>query len=503
LMTFSSVTLGQENSEVKTSRPIYPDNEVLKVKDLADYYNKLDKNIFFSVQGGDDQVILDRINSYNPEKDTMFCSTCRHNWSWLLAFYPLEIVKQDMVVMSLARTGYLSSGLSWNGILTKLRQLVSDPVATYPDQYFEKVSKIKANYDEILNSDGPLGYANDYSKILEYKNYLKYTCLQTGLGYSGCKKTLSNMLTESVPVNEIFLPSLIQEILGDPSYFEPLRKAALKVLDLYENNQYVDTNLFEILVQSFLNSGKNEVEAISNTIKFLGMISVGGPEMPQRLARLLTGGFKDPSANPLIYPLSPILNILANFPVLLDARYFDQYKSNFSFPRQVQLNWSNPKNYHFWMAAYLSWKSYDLCEKNNLFSLCLSSADPVWWLSQGYQLLADNKRTRFGAVTSPTFSSSSGFIRRDLVLASYGIKFGKELYYHKINWKEEANTVSKYPINETLVQSYKNARPFAQLTPLEIESSDLEKVSMKEWLQIFTRWNLLYLPAHLGNINGI
>lgn len=218
----------------------------------------------------------------------------------------------------------------------------------------------------------------------------------------------------------VHLP-LWRKVLLDKKYDLGLQKAAIKILQKFDEHGPVRDNIFDDLKSSFTEAGMKEAESEDAAFDILGLISSGGANTGMRLNKL-SPSFKSLMDTTKGLALTAIAGALPH----LDYINMKNRRPLYSFPKEAPSSCNSGKSYHFWMAAYLS---RSLVKESGRSPEAASAATYI--ANKGYALMRDQansiqvgKNQMDKILSKEPFDSTHQVVRMDLASAAVGSQFG-------------------------------------------------------------------------------
>lgn len=218
----------------------------------------------------------------------------------------------------------------------------------------------------------------------------------------------------------VHLP-LWRKVLLDKKYDLGLQKAAIKVLNKFEDQGAASNNIFDDLKSSFVEAGMKEEESEDAAFDVLGLISSGGANTGMRLNKL-SPSFKSLMDSTKGLALTAIAGALPHLDYI-NMRY---RRPLYSFPKEAPSSCNSGKSYHFWMAAYIS---RSLVKDSGRNPEAASAATYI--ANKGYALMRDQanvaqerKNQMDKVLSKEPFDPTHQVIRMDLASAAVGSQFG-------------------------------------------------------------------------------
>lgn len=281
---------------------------------------------------------------------------------------------------------------------------------------------------EFFHEDSRFGRMNLSGKELEVFGLCSFISPLNGIR---CKNAIFNnkdlfspkFYTEDIESNDGQITSAItavpvfKEVLYGSYYTRVLRKSAIDILELIVNDSYSEnSNVFDILFDNFKSSELSAFEAKTRAINVMTALSTGGGNFHSRLMDLdPLRKFYDKHYCIEGCNLNSIyLTSIVNSIVFLDYLKKKKFGNTFSFPKEIRYECNKGDWYHFWMAAGLT-RSLSIRGYNKKISKLSTFAMSTGYHLHGGFLLTKQK---FG-----TFINSAS---QDLLLASFGIRFGQD-----------------------------------------------------------------------------
>ncbi len=279
-----------------------------------------------------------------------------------------------------------------------------------------------------------------------------------------CTATLNYVLKKMKRTNEhVTAGPFLAKILADPSYADPLKKAANKILSKALSYSGPSGGLFDDIYQSFIECGFSRADATEKTWYSILLIMTDGPNLFVLFDWADRGNAMTLFSAAIIASAIPVLNSLT----------FESGRP-YSFPESSHVTCDTGKPYHFWVPAFLTYASIQAGFKAR-------AAIQSGYISDvGYQIFA----TGYGRKPWKTFSSEwnstgNNKTRLDLAYAAAGARFG---------FNPAANGQNIDANFDRLMKAGKVIEPLAEQDALDLTKNPFHKLKMVK------RWNAIFSP---------
>ncbi len=232
-----------------------------------------------------------------------------------------------------------------------------------------------------------------------------------------CSKSLKNIVKDMTPfkLQNLSFPlmnaPLWEEIFKDIDYYRATNKVATKLVKYLSTEIPEGANLFDDILESFIESGVESTQAYEKTWNLLGFYSARGANIGESVKNVAGIAGRD---------FANSLQIMATAITLIDSKIATT-KPSYTLPSNVSTAIDNGKPYHFWMTAYLARKQTRLTGSKK-------AAKVAAYLSNlGYQMKSTSPgRDPNRAFMIDPLAPANNKIRFDLLYAGAGAKFGSE-----------------------------------------------------------------------------
>ena len=251
----------------------------------------------------------------------------------------------------------------------------------------------------------------------------------------GCSSALGSVLETMTPYHAangtVVIPGkTVYDVATNPEYTEGLRRTFIKM-----QNRMADpvvtkgANLFDDVLSSFKESGMTGKAAEDAAWETLGALAASGPNMGARLSGYDHTNLKDTKGNPNKIAL---IAIAESIPFLDSVMISQNTPSLYSLPAGVSFPCDSGKDYHFWMAAYLTRKlvkegysSKDARAASFTAQVGYNLYGDIGGIGGGDSARSESRNPNNLGNFSRYEATENGF-RMDLNLGSAGARFGAD-----------------------------------------------------------------------------
>jgi hypothetical protein len=395
---------------------------------------------------------------FNSQLDTTSKDFPEDMYSWQLSLVPSEKYKRAALSLGLERMQSYGYAINDKKIIEEsLRHLEINK-----NSVGNKDMHIKEWYKNPKNMDN----RSEIQKGLASKIVLcsKYSIIKS----KSCANALDRIVELMNPAHHINLIEITENIYRDSRYRQGLILAASKILKKVKNTDLTG-NLFGDLIASYIDAGIDEHKARELSWHVLGVISTNGPNTAMFLKRF----YRNVDNTFLV-----AIQVLSTAPQLLDHLKIKQGQKSYSYPSNIVTTCDYSKPYHFWMAAFLTYKVGTELNDSE------ASLYATWLAHQGYQMLSTTDgRSQIRAFMVDPFGISNNKIRLDLVHASAGAVFGSLSYQNKTQNIKYIDEAIKIILDQSI-----------EVPVIKNESDAYDLWRDYNGVQGFLRWRKIFAP---------
>jgi hypothetical protein len=286
----------------------------------------------------------------------------------------------------------------------------------------EAINSIKENINNNFSAQNVL---DGQQKELDNMNNKAYRTLACTLllkfdfaNISSCEKSMLELTDHTKQTARFVMPNEWLEVHTEQTYLEPLYNMATKLIKNYESKTLPPEDFFSSLLNEFKKSGLSNQQAIEHSWNVVAVISSAGANYVDRAIDFEVDLNKTAFVTMrILSKIRPLFNFW--------GRGTGSY---YSLPKSVKINCDNGKPYHFWMSAYLTWKSHQMGYSK------IGSAAATYSIFKFYTYLSKSGfRQPHNAFSLDSFHGYNNIQRIDMVYSAAGIKFALNFIDNKVD----------------------------------------------------------------------